>query len=610
MTKLGDFIELKRGYDLPSTTRVAGDFPLISSSGPTDSHNEAKVKGPGVVTGRYGTIGQVFYVVKDFWPLNTTLYVRDFKCNDPRFIYYFLQTLDWNKFHDKSGVPGVNRNDAHLEPVSIPERPLQKKIASILSALDDKIELNRRMNETLEALTQAVFKDWFVDFGPVRRKLEGITNPVAILGGLIPDPTRAQKTATLFPATFNDDGLPEGWSLWAVENLFELSYGKSLPKTERQEGLIPVYGSGGITGSHSKPLVKGPGIIVGRKGTVGSLYWENSDFYAIDTVFYVRPASDVSLVYLWQLLTRLGLENMNTDAAVPGLNRSNVYRLEVPKVGPELILAYTEIVLPLRQRQQAALAENQTLTETRDYLLPKLMSGEVRVRDAEKMVEDHHVVTSQEAKSGPMVFGADLFGAPMLSPDQEIERDAVIVASVVKSFQRGRDVVGNVRMQKSCYFTRRRAGLSISSFDKKAAGPYDANLNHEGGKPEAMAKGWIMEGTSAGGGKVFDGSVPGAKAKEAEALVNQYGLAEAIGWVAKHLASKSREELECLATVDFAMQTLRTKGHTPTFQLVKADIAGDAEWKPKLSKPHFSDSAIRQAIQNLDEWFAEKDNTS
>jgi len=88
--KLGDFIELKRGYDLPQAKRNSGTVPLVSSSGVSDQHNIAMVKGPGVVTGRYGTIGQVFYVESDFWPLNTTLYVRDFKGNDPKFIHYFL----------------------------------------------------------------------------------------------------------------------------------------------------------------------------------------------------------------------------------------------------------------------------------------------------------------------------------------------------------------------------------------------------------------------------------------------------------------------------------------------------------------------------------------
>ena len=107
--KLGEFIELKRGYDLPQAKRNKGRIPLVSSAGISDSISVAMVKGPGVVTGRYGTIGQVFYIESDFWPLNTTLYVHDFKGNDPKFVQYFLKTFDFYAYTDKAAVPGINR---------------------------------------------------------------------------------------------------------------------------------------------------------------------------------------------------------------------------------------------------------------------------------------------------------------------------------------------------------------------------------------------------------------------------------------------------------------------------------------------------------------------
>lgn len=134
---LGEVVELKRGYDLPARVRVPGKIPVVSSSGISGLHAEAKVKGPGVVTGRYGTIGQVFKLDKDFWPLNTTLYVRDFKGNDPAFIYYFLQTLDYTVYSDKAAVPGVNRNHLHTAEVSLPPLEEQRAIAEILGALDE-----------------------------------------------------------------------------------------------------------------------------------------------------------------------------------------------------------------------------------------------------------------------------------------------------------------------------------------------------------------------------------------------------------------------------------------------------------------------------------------
>ena len=167
---LGEVLELKRGYDLPRRQRSPGSVPLVSSSGITDYHVESKVKGPGVITGRYGTLGKVYFVPEDFWPLNTTLYVRDFKGNDPRFIAYCLSELDFSAYSDKAAVPGLNRNHLHEAPVRVPPLTEQRAIAHILGTLDDKIELNRRMNQTLEEMARALFKSWFVDFDPVRAK--------------------------------------------------------------------------------------------------------------------------------------------------------------------------------------------------------------------------------------------------------------------------------------------------------------------------------------------------------------------------------------------------------------------------------------------------------
>ncbi len=133
---LGEVITLQRGYDLPHKERKSGTVPIISSSGGIDTHNESRVAGPGVVTGRYGTIGQVFFVTEDFWPLNTTLFVKDFKGNDPLFISFLLRTIDYHSYSGKSGVPGVNRNDLHEIALSLPSLPEQRAIAATLSDVD------------------------------------------------------------------------------------------------------------------------------------------------------------------------------------------------------------------------------------------------------------------------------------------------------------------------------------------------------------------------------------------------------------------------------------------------------------------------------------------
>jgi type I restriction enzyme S subunit len=132
--RLGDVATLQRGFDLPHRNRVQGSIPIVTSSGVEDFHNVWKSQGPGVITGRYGTIGEVFYVSSYYWPHNTTLYVKDFHGNVPRYIYYLLKTVDFASHSGKSGVPGVNRNDLHQEFVKIlPPLAEQEAIAGALT---------------------------------------------------------------------------------------------------------------------------------------------------------------------------------------------------------------------------------------------------------------------------------------------------------------------------------------------------------------------------------------------------------------------------------------------------------------------------------------------
>jgi type I restriction enzyme S subunit len=130
--RLGDVATLQRGFDLPTRRRVNGEVPLVTSSGISDTHNMSAVSGPGVATGRSGSIGNVFFIEADFWPLNTVLYVKDFHGNDPRFVYHLLKHFDLKRFASGTGVPTLNRNFVHDELVNVPPLPEQKRIAAIL----------------------------------------------------------------------------------------------------------------------------------------------------------------------------------------------------------------------------------------------------------------------------------------------------------------------------------------------------------------------------------------------------------------------------------------------------------------------------------------------
>ena len=160
---LGEITDLKRGFDLPKSQRLQGDVPVYSSSGITGSNSTAAVEGPCVITGRYGTIGEVFFSGGPCWPLNTALYSTEFNGNNPRFVYYLLQTIPWQGYTTASAVPGVNRNHVNLCPVKIPDKATQDAIVEVLDSIVDKIALNNQLNDYLFELVSSVFAHRFSD---------------------------------------------------------------------------------------------------------------------------------------------------------------------------------------------------------------------------------------------------------------------------------------------------------------------------------------------------------------------------------------------------------------------------------------------------------------
>jgi type I restriction enzyme S subunit len=269
---LGRFTTLQRGFDITKAEQAEGPYPVISSSGLKSRHADFIVRGPGVIIGRKGTLGTAFYVDEDYWPHDTTLWVKDFHGNDPRFAYYLLKSLGLERYDCGASNPTLNRNHIHGLPVIVPPLGTQERIASILSAYDDLIENNTRRIAILEEMARALYQEWFVHF-----RFPGHEHVPLVDSSLGP--------------------IPVGWEVGKLEQYVELAYGKALKADGREEGPFPVYGSSGVVGFHSSSLVDGPGIIVGRKGNVGSLHWSDDSFYPIDTVYYVRSELPLHYVY-------------------------------------------------------------------------------------------------------------------------------------------------------------------------------------------------------------------------------------------------------------------------------------------------------------------------
>ncbi|MBM3860567.1 MAG: restriction endonuclease subunit S [Verrucomicrobia bacterium] len=160
--RFADFVTLQRGFDLPKTEMRDGPFPVIGSTSVIGHHDVYKVEPPGVVTGRSGSLGTVQFINERYWPHNTSLWVRDFKGNDARFVYYCLQGLDFARFNAGAGVPTLNRNHLDTLEVDVPPLPVQRKIAGVLAAYDELIENNTRRIKLLEQMAQALYREWFV----------------------------------------------------------------------------------------------------------------------------------------------------------------------------------------------------------------------------------------------------------------------------------------------------------------------------------------------------------------------------------------------------------------------------------------------------------------
>ena len=178
LVPLKDIATLKRGYDLPTKLRVPGDVPIYASNGQNGSHNEVKMKGPGVITGRSGTIGKVHFTERDYWPLNTALYVTNFHGNDPKWVFYMLVAFRLERFVEGAGVPTLNRNLVHDELIPLPPLEEQKRIAAIL----DKADAIRRKRQQAINLADDFLRSVFLDmFG------DPVTNPKGFPKGTIRD---------------------------------------------------------------------------------------------------------------------------------------------------------------------------------------------------------------------------------------------------------------------------------------------------------------------------------------------------------------------------------------------------------------------------------------
>lgn len=313
------------------------------------------------------------------------------------YLYWLLRTPQYRSYcrAHATGTTnlGLAREDFLAFPVTAPSTE-QTNIVSVLEVLEEKIELNRRMNETLEAMARALFQSWFVDFDPIHRNIQRAqghtpSNPKRAEYDKVSLEASAEWDA-LFPDAFEDSELgmiPKGWCAGPLDSVVVLQRGFDLPTSQRTSGPYPILAASGPSGGHSESKVKGPGVTTGRSGVLGNVFYVHEDFWPLNTSLWVKEFRNSTPTYAYHMLRRIDLGLFNAGSAVPTLNRNHVHTLPTLMPPMNVIRHFEEFVVQTLKRQKLNEGDCRTLVALRDALLPKLISGELRVKDAEQFVE-------------------------------------------------------------------------------------------------------------------------------------------------------------------------------------------------------------------------------
>ena len=371
--RLGDILNFRRGHDLPHSAMKPGNIPVAGSNGVIGYHDTATPIKPILTIGRSGNVGKPYFY-EEAWAHNTTLYVDDFKGNDPKFLYYLCQTMPFANFGGGSAVPTLNRNHIHPLETKIPVKVEdQCRIASILSSLDRKIELNNKINADLEEMAQAIFKNWFVDFEPFK------------------------------DSKFVDSELgmiPEGWKVGTLGDFCKCLLGgtPSRSKEEYWNGDVNWINSGeinkfrileasekitelGLSKSATKLLPKKTTVLAITGATLGQVSLLEIDTCANQSVIGVLENAEVPYEYIYPFIKdRIEmLIQHQTGGAQQHINKDNVESLIFLLPAKNVLENYISLVGPMYKRIESQCFENLYLSTLRDTLLPRLMSGEIEV---------------------------------------------------------------------------------------------------------------------------------------------------------------------------------------------------------------------------------------
>lgn len=369
-----EFVRLNRGFDLPESKIVDGEYPVVASTNIKAYHNAYKVKPPVVVTGRSGSLGKVQYIDIKCWPLNTSLYSKDFRGNNPKYIYYFLQTMHLEQYNAGAGVPTLNQNHLQRLKIVVHDIDEQKRIADILSAYDNLIENNNKRIKLLERMAENLYKEWFVRFR--------------------------------FPGYEDvefENGLPKNWEKDKIKTYYETTSGGT-PKRSNSDyfesGNIPWLKTGelndciildtdehitelGLNKSSAKWLPKNSvamAMYAGNNvGKLGYLDKEMTCSQACCVLYDKRKFSSKHYLFHYLLSIREYLQNISFGAAQQNISQDLINKVNIIMPNDEVVQLFEERINDIYNETKILLKQIKVLTQQRDLLLPRLMSGKLKV---------------------------------------------------------------------------------------------------------------------------------------------------------------------------------------------------------------------------------------
>ena len=392
-TKWGDEISLEYGKAIRGYKDIVAPYRVYGTNGPVGHTGIPLTPGPGVILGRKGAYRGVHYSPDPFFVIDTAYYVKP-KSSDlnMRWLYYAITYYKLGEIDDGSPIPSTTRAAVYVRGLEVPPLHEQEAIAQLLGVLDDKIELNRRTNETLEAMARAIFKDWFVDFGPTRAKVEGRA------------PYLAPELWDLFPDSLDGEDKPAGWESKPLDEVAEFLNGLALQKfpAADPEDSLPVIRiaelRGGITANSNrasrevpdKYVVKEGDFLFSWSGSLLAKFWTEGEGALNQHLFKVT--SNRYPAWFFSQWVHHHLEEFQAIAASKATTMGHIQRGHLKEAmtncpPDDLLYMLGETVGRLVEHAIKNELESRTLAQTRDLLLPKLMSGEIRLREAVKVVE-------------------------------------------------------------------------------------------------------------------------------------------------------------------------------------------------------------------------------